>query len=468
MPFVPHTPKDIEEMLAATGNKKLDDLFSEVPTHLQINELPNTPHGLNEMEMARYMQMLADKDKYQLCFNGAGAYEHHIPAAVWDITSRGEFMTAYTPYQAEASQGTLQLIYEYQSMICELMDSEIANASLYDGATALAEAVLMAARLHKKQNEYTVLLPKTLNPLYRQVVASIIKQQNIKIIDVAYDGKTGKIDFNALQNLKETDLTTLVIPQPNFFGQLEDVDKLTNWAHEKGLLAIAVVNPIAMALLKPPGQWGKTGADIICGEGQPLGIPLASGGPYFGFMCTKMECARQMPGRIVGKTTDTNGKEGYALTLQAREQHIRRAKATSNICTNQGLAVTAATIYMSLLGAQGLKQVALKSHQNLTKLLSMLQEQLDIKPYFTHNYFHEAVLQLPVCVNKVRKMMAEQGIEAGIDISKDYPQLKNALLICVTETKTEADLALYVDKLAEIIHQLSLAKKSKEVEGATC
>lgn len=468
MPFIPHTPKDIEEMLAAIGSHSIDDLFSEIPSELQIQQLPNTPHSMSELEIARYMQVLANKDQYQLCFNGAGAYEHHIPAAVWDITSRGEFMTAYTPYQAEASQGTLQLIYEYQSMICELMATDISNASLYDGASALAEAVLMAARLQKKQSEYTVLLPETLHPLYRQVVETIIKQQNIKIINIAYDQKTGQIDFTALENMTETNLTALVIPQPNFFGQLEDVDKLTNWAYEKGLLAIAVVNPTAMALLKPPGLWGETGADIICGEGQPLGIPLASGGPYFGFMCTKMNFARQMPGRIVGKTTDTNGQEGYALTLQAREQHIRRAKATSNICTNQGLAVTAATIYMSLLGYQGLKAVALKSHQNMTKLLSMLEEQLDIKPYFTNNYFHEAVLQLPVCAKQVRQMMAAEGIEAGIDISQDYPALDNALLVCVTETKTEADLALYIDKLAHIIHQVSLVKKSNKMEGVTC
>jgi len=471
MPFVPHTPKDIEAMLAACHKESIDELFSEIPAHLQIAELQNTPEGIGEAALAKHLQSIECKDQYQLCFNGAGAYEHHIPAAVWDIASRGEFMTAYTPYQAEASQGSLQLIYEYQSMMAELMASEASNASLYDGATALAEAVLMAARIQKKQKHHKILLPTTLHPAYREVSESIVCQQNIETISIDYLQTSGTIDFEALQSLNGHELTALVIPQPNFFGQLEAVDKLTNWAHEQGLLVIAVVNPIAMALITPPGQWGENGADIICGEGQPLGIPLASGGPYFGFMCTKLKYIRQMPGRIVGKTIDTDGKVGFTLTLQAREQHIRRSKAKSNICTNQGLAVTAATVYMSLLGYEGLRKIAIKSHQNMLMLRTMLKEQLGVETKFTNNFLYECVIQLPVCVDKVRRLMAERGIEAGVDISKDYPEFKNSLLICTTETKSKADLIHYIDQLASVVHELSLKKSVKEsatAGGVTC
>ena len=469
MPFIPHTKKDTQAMLAACGKQSTNDLFSEIPAHLQIDELPAIAEGMTEMEIARYMQQVEAKDSYQLCFNGAGAYEHHIPAAVWDIASRGEFMTAYTPYQAEASQGTLQLIYEYQSMMAELMASDVSNASLYDGASALAEAVLMAARIQRKQKQHKILLPTNLNPAYCQVVKTIVGQQDIEVRSIEYAKTQGTIELSALAQFENQDLTAIVIAQPNFLGQLEQVDDLTNWAHANGVLVIAVVNPIAMALITPPGDWGEKGADIICGEGQPLGVPLASGGPYFGFMCTKQAYVRQMPGRIVGKTTDTKGNEGYALTLQAREQHIRRAKATSNICTNQGLAVTAATIYMSLMGHEGLRRIALKSHQNMTKLRHMLNEQLGLVPLFTQNYFHEMVIELPVCVKTVRKMMAEKGIEAGVDISQDYPALSNPLLICTTETKTVADLTLYIDTLATVVHQLTLDMRCENVmENATC
>ncbi|MAZ39349.1 MAG: aminomethyl-transferring glycine dehydrogenase [Legionellales bacterium] len=464
MPFIPHTEKDIKAMLAACGKQQLDDLFSEIPSHLQITELPNIDDGISEAELARLMQQIEVKDKYQLCFNGAGAYEHHIPAAVWDIASRGEFMTAYTPYQAEASQGTLQLIYEYQSMMAALMATQVSNASLYDGASALAEAVLMAARIQRKQKQHKVLLPINLNPSYRNVVQSIVGQQAVEICAVDYLPAQGTIDIEQLQQYATQEITAIAISQPNFFGQLEHVDIITNWAHENNILLIAVVNPIAMALITPPGEWGEKGADIICGEGQSLGIPLASGGPYFGFMCTKHEYIRQMPGRIIGKTTDTEGKIGYALTLQAREQHIRRAKATSNICTNQGLAVTAATIYLSLMGYEGLRRIALKSHQNMTALIKMLNEQLGLTPKFTSNYFHEIVLELPVCVKTVRNMMAKRGIEAGVDISQAYPELSNPLLICTTETKTVTDLTLYIDQLADVIHQLQMQKNQYPLE----
>ena len=297
-----------------------------------------------------------------------------MPAAVWAIVSRGEFYSAYTPYQAEASQGTLQLLYEYQSMMASLTGMDASNASLYDGATALGEACLMAVRAHRKSKSARILLPAALNPRYRDVVKAVAGNQRLAFELLSYDDRGGHTPAASLERYRGEDVTALVIQQPNFFGTLEDVDELTDRAHEMGMLVIAVVNPVSLALLKPPGEWGARGADIVCGEGQPLGVPLSSGGPYFGFMTTRMEHIRQMPGRIIGRTVDLDGKPGYTLTLQAREQHIRRSKATSNICTNQGLLVTAATIYMSLLGPRGLAQVAAACMERSAALVDALAE----------------------------------------------------------------------------------------------
>jgi len=431
MPFIPHTEADISEMLKAIGLNDIKQLFDEIPSSLKLADLSSEPLGLNEMEMSRLMIARAPEFKPQGDFIGAGAYEHFIPAAVWQIVSRGEFYTAYTPYQAEASQGSLQVIYEYQTMMAELMAMDVSNASLYDGSTALAEAILMAIRL-KNEKLKKVLLPKTVNPRYRRVVKTVLSQLDIEIIELNYDVKTGTTDLVQLSQYEDNTIAALVIPQPNFFGCLEPVDQLTAWAQKNKVLTIALVNPTAMALLKAPGEWNDTGADIVCGEGQPLGVPLASGGPYFGFLCCKQEYVRQMPGRLVGKTSDEHGREGYTLTLQAREQHIRRAKAKSNICTNQGLVVVAATIYMSLLGFDGLREVALKSHQNTSELLKLLEKK-SAKKLFVAPFFHEIVMQF------------DKPISAGYDISADYPELKNARLICATETKTQQDLIVFAE-----------------------
>ncbi|VAW64027.1 Glycine dehydrogenase [decarboxylating] (glycine cleavage system P1 protein), partial [hydrothermal vent metagenome] len=350
MPFVPHTEDEINEMLSVIGIDSIENLFDEIPAQLKIKGLEKVPAGLNEMGINRLMQQRADQDGQPLCFIGAGAYDHHIPAAVWQITTRGEYYTAYTPYQAEASQGTLQLTYEFQSMITALTAMDVSNASLYDGASAVAEAALMSVRANRKSRSRKILVPRTLNPVYTQVSNTIVKHQNIELVDVPFDKATGKTLLETLHAYNGKDIAALVISQPNFFGNLEDVDAMTNWAHENGCLVIAVVNPLSLALLKPPGEWGENGADIAVGDGQPLGAPMSSGGPYYGFMCCKKTYVRQMPGRIVGRTLDQQGRDGFVLTLQAREQHIRRSKATSNICTNQGLVVTASTIHMSLLG----------------------------------------------------------------------------------------------------------------------
>jgi len=451
MPFIPHTNEDTQAMLATIGIQKIDDLFNEIPNTLLTADLTSIPSGLSEMELSRLMHARAKQDGGKLCFIGAGAYEHHIPAAVWEIASRGEFLTAYTPYQAEASQGTLQLLYEYQTMMASLMGMELSNASLYDGASALAEAVLMAARLSNKKEKPAILVPRNLHPHYRQVLQSIVGQQDIDLLELDYDSKTGKISVESLTAFADRKLTALIIPQPNFFGGIEEVDALSNWAHEHAVLCIAVVNPIAMALLKPPGQWGKQGADIACGEGQPLGIPLASGGPYYGFLCSRKSFARQMPGRIVGRTVDSEGKTGFVLTLQAREQHIRRAKATSNICTNQGLMVTASTIHMSLLGPAGLRQVALACHHNATLLAKKLQDIVGIKPVFPAPFFHELVIRLPKPSSEVLQKLAKLDIQGGYALNTHYPELGETLLICATETKSAVEIEFLATSLRETL-----------------
>jgi glycine dehydrogenase subunit 1 len=448
MPFVPHTETDVREMLAAIGARKVDDLFDEIPAELRYGKLTEVPEGLPEMEIARLMHERAQADGMALNFIGAGAYEHHIPAAVWEITTRGEFYSAYTPYQAEASQGTLQVLYEYQSMMTALTGMDVSNASLYDGASGLGEALLMAVRANSKSSSRKVLMPSAVHPYYRQVAHAITHAQGITQSMLGYDAATGATDARALKQHEGQDLCAVVIQQPNFFGVMEDVDAITDWAHAQGALVVAVVNPTSLAVLKAPGQWGATGADIVVGEGQPLGSPLASGGPYFGFMCAKQEFVRQMPGRIVGRTVDLDGKPGFTLTLQAREQHIRRSKATSNICTNQGLLVTAGTIYMSLLGPEGLARVASACMANLRSLREQLVKVRGVKAAFSGAHFHECVLQLDRPVAPVLTQLARNGIYGGFDLTPHYPELGHALLVCATETKTAADLARYAQALA--------------------
>ena len=449
MPFIPHTEDEVREMLTAIGVESIEELFDEIPAELRSSGLKSVPPGINEMDISRLMQERAEQDKSTLCFAGAGAYEHHIPAAVWEITTRGEFYSAYTPYQAEASQGTLQLLYEYQTMMTSLTGMDISNASLYDGASALAEAVLMAVRANRKSKSKRILLPCTVHPAYRKVAHTIVHNQGIKLEELDYDVAGGYLDPASLPT-EPGDVTALVIPQPNFFGVLEEVNTLTDWAHQHNMLVIAVVNPTSLAILTPPGQWGERGADIVCGEGQPLGAPLSSGGPYFGFMCCRQDYVRQMPGRIIGRTTDLDGKPGYTLTLQAREQHIRRSKATSNICTNQGLLVTAATIYMALLGPQGLERVAASSHANSRNLAEKLTAIEGIEKVFNRPSFHENLYRFELPVADVMRALAAQGIVGGVDVMEDYPELGNCLLICATETKSEADLDSFVEALQRI------------------
>ncbi len=451
MPFVPHTDQDIQKMLDTIGVDSIDQLFDEIPAHLRAKPLSGVPEGLSEMDMMRRMSERAQLDAGAQCFIGAGAYEHHVPAAVWDVATRGEFMTAYTPYQAEASQGTLQLIYEYQSMMCELTGLDVSNASLYDGASGLAEAVLMAIRANRKSKSKKVLVAASLHPLYRKAVESIVSNQGISMEFVGFNTDELSVDQAALDAFAGQDFAALVIPQPNFFGTIEDVNALSDWAHGNNMLVIAVVNPTSLALLAPPGEWGEHGADIAVGEGQPLGLPLASGGPYFGFICCTNKLVRQMPGRIIGRTLDLDGKDGYTLTLQAREQHIRRSKATSNICTNQGLAVTAATIYLTMLGYEGLSRVARASYQNAKILRHKLASLKGVNIKHELATFHEFVICLDQDADAVLSAMAEQDVLGGLSLKQDFPDLGNSILVCTTETKNESDLDNYVRVLGEAI-----------------
>jgi len=447
MPFIPHTQSDIDAMLQAIGETSTAALFDEIPEDMRFKGELNLPDSLSEMALMRLMQQRARRDEVALNFVGAGAYEHHIPAAVWDLTSRGEFMTAYTPYQAEASQGTLQLIYEFQTMISRLTGMEVANASVYDGASALAEAMLMAVRANKKNKSRLILVAGNLNPRYLKACQAIVKNQGLELRSVPFSSETGCIEW-PVSDLE--DAAALAIAYPNFFGGLDAVDELTTLAHEQGALVIGVVNPTAMALLKPPGSWGEQGADIVVGDGQPLGIPLSSGGPYLGFMCCKKQIVRQMPGRIIGRTEDSDGTPGFTLTLQAREQHIRRGKATSNICTNQGLLVTAATVYMSLLGSQGLREVAVASHKGLAMLRFEL-EAVGITPRFNGPCFHEQVFELPVAADAMVDALLRESVVPGLSLAFMGERFAHSLLINVTETKTEEDIANLVALMQSVV-----------------
>ena len=460
MPFIPHTAEDVRAMLAAIGVDSIDALFDEIPAQLKASDLPELAPASNESEIMRLMHARAQEGGSYCNFIGAGAYEHHIPAAVWQIATRGEFYSSYTPYQAEASQGTLQVLYEYQSMMTALTALDVTNASLYDGASALAEAVLMAVRAHKSARR--VLLPLSVHPAYRKAVRTITRNQGIELVDVPYDTRRGCVDPAVLQQIDTRDIAALVIPYPNFFGVLEEVDALTDWAKSRGALAVAVVNPLALALLRPPGKWGRDGADIAVGEGQPLGIPLSAGGPYYGFMAARKDLVRQMPGRIVGRTLDAAGKQGFVLTLQAREQHIRRSKATSNICTNQGLMVTASTIHMALLGPEGLRRVARACHEGMLMLLANLGAIGGVTRVFDGPVFHESVLRFDIPAGDVLQALRVQGILGGLSLKRDYPELGESVLVCVTETKNAADLVDYAGKLAS-----TLAKGNALIPGAS-
>ena len=452
MPYIPHTPNEVREMLKTVGAESLDALFDEIPKNLLLNGTDSLPRPLTEIEIDRLMRSRAAMDDDVLCFAGGGTYQHYVPSVVWDIATRGEFYSSYTPYQAEASQGTLQLLYEYQSMMASLMEMDVSNASLYDGASALGEAILMAVRANRRATSRKVLVPRTVDPAYRKTAHTLTKGQGIELVDLDFDPDRGTIPADhTIFTEKEADYAALVVPLPGYFGTLEDVHQLTDWAHSRNMLVIAQVNPLAVSILSPPGEWGKTGADIACGSGQPLGVPMSSGGPSIGFLCCRQDIVRQMPGRIVGRTVDVDGKDGFALTLQAREQHIRRSKATSNICTNQGLIATVATIFMSLMGPSGLKKMAALSHSNTAQLVDSLASLPGVEQVFDGPVFHEAVLRLPKPPGDVLAALARKRITGGVDVSRNYPELGNALLVCATEIRTAEEIDRFTKAIKEVL-----------------
>ena len=434
-------------MLRRLDAGAIDDLFDEIPQTLLRTSPPGIFAGLDEAGIGRVARTRAARNQPLLCFAGGGAYEHHIPAAIWDIASRGEFYSNYTPYQAEAAQGSLQLTYEYQTMIAGLTGMDVANASLYDGATAFAEACLMAVRCNRRSRSRRIAVARSLPPSWRAVAGTLLTGQGIELVEIPLDA-LGRDDCALLEADVDEGFAAIALASPNYLGGISDIEVWRALADRQRALLVVGVNPMALAMLKPPGACG---ADIVCGEGQPLGIPLAGGGPYLGLLACKSAYLRQLPGRLAGRTVDASGKPAYVLTLQAREQHIRRSRATSNICTNQGLMVTAATLYMALLGGAGMRRVAEVCHARTVQLVEALTAIGGVRRAWDAPFFHEAVLCLDRPVAPVLSALAGKGILGGIDISADYPELGHALLVCATEVRTTEDIEAYAAALRDIM-----------------
>jgi glycine dehydrogenase subunit 1 len=448
--FVPHTESERDEMLKVIGVGRLEDLFTDVPADYRFPKL-DLPEGLTEMEIMSQLQNISlgnASTRDLICFLGAGAYNHYIPAAVDSIIRRGEFMTAYTPYQPEVSQGTLQAIFEYQSLIAALTGMEVSNASHYDGATAAAEAVVMAYH-HFRTKRGKVVVSPGVNPQYRETIRTYMQgYTNFSMVgDV--NGLDPMCGPECLEPMIDGDTSLVLVQYPDFFGRLYDYTALVKTAHAAGALVAVAVNPLALGLLKPPGEFD---ADIVVGEGQPLGIPLSFGGPYLGIFATKKEYVRRIAGRLVGETVDKEGRRAYVLTLTAREQHIRREKATSNICTNQGLVALTSTVYMSLLGKQGLRQVAELCYHKAHYAADKIAEIPGFSVCIDRPYFHEFVVCLPehLGVDAVNQYLLEEGILGGYNLEKDYSDLKGRMLVAVTEMNTREDIETLVDALKEV------------------
>jgi len=434
MRYLPHTNEDVSAMLKVVGVESLDGLFSTVPEDCLKRGPLNLPGPLTEWELNQHMASLsarmATMPKYRV-YVGAGSYEHFIPSSVLSLLGRSEFVTAYTPYQPEMSQGTLQGIYEYQTLVCHLLGMEVANASMYDGASALAEALLMAVRITKKTK---VAISAVIHPHYREVVRTYLRPTGYEVVELPYS-QDGKTDLSTLDGM--TELAAIAVQSPNFFGCIEDLAAV----HERSLAREAIfiacfTEALAYGLLKNPGSCG---ADIVCGEGQSLGLPQSFGGPSLGVFTAKMEYVRRMPGRLVGKTVDRAGKRGFVLTLSTREQHIRREKATSNICTNQGLCALGAAMYMASLGKNGIRELARLNYDKAEYLKGQLRR-AGLKIRFRSPTFNEFVVEFPGSFVPTYNKLLEERIVAGLPLAPYYPELANHYLMCVTETKTREDM----------------------------
>ena len=448
MSYIPHTEKDIQEMLKVIGAEFVEDLFKAIPDNLRVKKPLNLPAPLSEQELIQEMTTLSIKNatvEEYVSFLGAGAYNHYIPSIVNHLISRSEFYTAYTPYQPEISQGTLQAIFEYQTLICQLTGMDVSNASMYDGASATAEAVLMARRIN---NRSKVILSAAIHPEYREVINTYLSGNRDNIKEVFYCTETGRTLPEAIEKLLDKDTSSVVIQQPNFFGSIEDIKAIAEVVHKNNsILIIAITEPISLGLLKPPGELG---ADIVIGEGQAFGNGLNFGGPYLGFFATLEKYLRQMPGRLVGETVDKRGKSGYVLTMAAREQHIRREKATSNICTNEGLCALAAAIYLTALGKNGLMELARLNLSKAEYLKNGLANIKGIKPAFTAPTFNEFVIETEKEPDAVLKTLLKKGIIAGLPLKRFYPELSRHILICATEMNTKEQMDELLEGLEKI------------------
>jgi glycine dehydrogenase subunit 1 len=443
MSFVPHSGSDVSEMLARVGASSVNELYSDIPPELLLERPLQLPDALSEWEAVRLLNALADSNLSLVCFAGAGQYDHHVPLAVDHLVRRSEFYTAYTPYQPEVSQGTLQSIYEFQTMICELMGMDVANASMYDGPSATAEAALMARTVTRRDG---VLAAGSLHPHYRKVSATYLHGQGSELTLIPA-GVDGLIDLEALSSRLDGSSACVMVQYPNFFGLVEELEPLAELTHEAGALLIVAVDPVALALLRPPGECG---ADIVVAEGQPFGNSPSFGGPVVGLFAARRNLVRKMPGRIVGATEDTEGRRGYVLTLQTREQQIRREKATSNICTNQGLNALAATIHLALLGREGLREAAEASLQNAHYARRSLQAVSGVRPLYPDTAF---VREFAVVTEEDSRSILERGFEAGIlagvSLSR-FPSLEtpDGLLLAFTEKRNRQEIDLLVDVIA--------------------
>lgn len=447
MSYVQNTDEDRKKMLESIGVSSLDELLEPIPERFRVKGELDLPGRMTESEVVERINEIASRNRpasQMASFLGGGIYDRIIPAAVRFVLSRNEFYTSYTPYQAEVSQGTLQAIYEYQSMICGLTGMEVANASLYDGATALAESILMACSVRRKN---LVLLPSSLPGRIRDVLRSYSVGKDIELKYLPYTDE-GTVDIGALRKALNPEVAAVVTAQPNYFGVIEDTSQIAGIVGESPALMIAYVEPVSLALLSPPGEYG---ADIAVGEGQSMGLPQSFGGPLVGFIAAREKYVRKCPGRLISGTVDADGKRGYVMTLQTREQHIRREKATSNICTNQGLCALAVTVYLSTMGEDGFREVALQSASKARFLCDMLSEIPGFRPLFSGRFFQEFVLELPVSADRFIETARKKGLLPGIPIGKDFPEIgDSAILVSVTEKRKREELELYRDIAAGI------------------
>lgn len=449
MRYISSSEGERQQLLESIGVKDIEELFSCIPADVRLKRKLNLPNALSESELLSFFKDLAAKnanmDEYSY-FIGAGVYNHFIPLVINALISRAEFLTSYTPYQAEISQGTLQSIFEYQTMICQLTGMQVANASMYDGSTAMAEAVIMAHRITDRPKVITI---SNIHPEYRQVLNTYARNLGIRAVNVPHDSKTGRVNLDGLKSELDSDVAAVVVQSPNFFGLIEEIADVAEMIHGVGGISVVVIpEPLSLGILKSPGELG---VDIVVGEGQPFGIPASYGGPFLGFFASLDQYKRSLPGRIVGQALDSDGQVGYVLTLATREQHIRREKATSNICTNEGLCALMATIYLCVMGKQGIREVAMQNVQKAHYAARSLISAGKCTLRFGSPFFNEFVLDLPSDPHPINEKLTSKKIIGGLPLSRFYPEMQNSMLLCVTEQTTRHEIDRFVDELNRLL-----------------